>query len=154
MAKKSSTKKSRGILSTVGGVISAIWRTLAKALGATIRTITRSARDLDPEHQRDGIGLLFLITALIAAATSWWHLDNLFGRAAHSFFYGAVGRLAIAAPLLLGFFAIRFFRAPQEKSANGRIIIGSLLLVSSSTALVHIINPTSDGTGEIGRAHV
>ena len=147
MAKKSSTKKSRGILSTVGGVISAIWRTLAKALGATIRTITRSAKDLDPEHQRDGIGLLFLISALIAAATSWWHLDNLFGRAAHSFFYGAVGRLAIAAPLLLGFFAIRFFRAPQEKSANGRIIIGSLLLVSSSTALVHIINPTSVGTG-------
>jgi len=147
MAKKSATKKSRGVLSAISAALGALWRALAKALGATIRTITRSAKDLDPEHQRDGIGLLFLITALIAAATSWWHLDNLFGRAAHAFFYGGVGRLAIAAPILLGFFAIRFFRAPQEKSANGRITIGSLLLVASSTSLVHIINPTSIGTG-------
>ena len=147
MAKKSSTKKSRGVVGGIANLIAIIWRSLAKALGATIRTITRSAKDLDPEHQRDGIGLIFLIASLIAAATSWWHLDNLFGRAAHAFFYGAVGRLAIVAPLLLGFFAIRFFRTPQEKSANGRIVIGSLLLVASSTALVHIINPTSVGTG-------
>ena len=147
MAKKSSTKKSRGVISSLAKVLGALWRTIAKALGATIRTITRSAKDLDPEHQRDGIGLLFLITALVAAATSWWHLNNLFGRASHAFFYGAVGRLAIAAPILLGVFALRFFRAPQEKSANGRIIIGSLLLVASTTALVHIINPTSVGTG-------
>ena len=147
MAKKGSTKKSRGVLGAIAAVLSALWRTIAKALGATVRTITRSAKDLDPEHQRDGIGLLFLITALIAAATSWWHLDNLFGRAAHAFFYGAVGRLAIAAPLLLAYFALRFFRAPQEKSANGRIVIGSLLMVASSTALVHIINPSSVGTG-------
>ena len=147
MAKKSSTKKSRGVVGGIANLIAIIWRSLAKALGATIRTITRSAKDLDPEHQRDGIGLIFLIASLIAAATSWWHLDNLFGRAAHAFFYGAVGRLAIVAPLLLGFFAIRFFRTPQEKSANGRIVIGSLLLVASSTSLVHIINPTSVGTG-------
>jgi len=147
VAKKSSTKKSRGVVGGIANLIAIIWRSLAKALGATIRTITRSAKDLDPEHQRDGIGLIFLIASLIAAATSWWHLDNLFGRAAHAFFYGAVGRLAIVAPLLLGFFAIRFFRTPQEKSANGRIVIGSLLLVASSTSLVHIINPTSVGTG-------
>lgn len=147
MAKKSSTKKTRGILASIGSGIGAIWRTIAKTLGAAIRTVTRSAKDLDPEHQRDGIGLLLLISALVSAAASWWHLDNFFGRAAYSFFYGAVGRLAILTPLLLAFFAFRFFKSPEDKAANGRIIIGSLLFISSTTALVHIINPTSVGTG-------
>ena len=146
MAKKSKAK-SRGILAVGGGVLATLWRSIAKALGAIIRTITKGAKDLDPEHRRDGIGLLLLIVALISAATSWWHLDNLFGRAAHAFFYGAFGRLAIATPILFAFFALRFFRSPEEKSANGRITIGSLLLVISTTGLVHIINPSSVNTG-------
>ena len=124
-----------------------MWRSFAKALGASIRFVTRGARDLDPEHQRDGFGLLLLIVSLIAAATSWWHLDNWFGRASYAFFYGAVGRLAILTPILFGYFALRLFRAPQDKAATGRITIGSLLLVLSATGLVHIINPTSINTG-------
>jgi S-DNA-T family DNA segregation ATPase FtsK/SpoIIIE len=147
MAKRNASKKSRGIIASIASGLRALWRAMAKTLGAAIRTVTRSARDLDPEHQRDGVGLLLLISALISAAASWWHLDNLFGRAAYSFFYGAVGRLAILTPVLLAFFAFRFFKSPDDKAANGRIIIGSLLLITSSTALVHIINPTSVGTG-------
>ena len=147
MAKRNASKKSRGIIASIASGLRALWRAMAKTLGAAIRTVTRSAKDLDPEHQRDGVGLLLLISALISAAASWWHLDNLFGRAAYSFFYGAVGRLAILTPVLLAFFAFRFFKSPDDKAANGRIIIGSLLLITSSTALVHIINPTSVGTG-------
>ena len=147
MAKRNASKKSRGIIASIASGLRALWRAMAKTLGAAIRTVTRSAKDLDPEHQRDGVGLLLLISALISAAASWWHLDNLFGRAAYSFFYGAFGRLAILTPVLLAFFAFRFFKSPDDKAANGRIIIGSLLLITSSTALVHIINPTSVGTG-------
>ena len=147
MAKKSSSRKGGGIASSIARTFGAIWRSFAKALGASIRFITRGAKDLDPEHQRDGLGLLLLIVALIAAATSWWQLDNWFGRASYAFFYGAVGRLAILTPLLFGYFALRLFRAPQDKAATGRITIGSLLLVLSSTGLIHIINPTSINTG-------
>ena len=39
------------------------------------------------------------------------------------------------------------FRSPEDKAATGRITIGSLLLIFSSTALIHIINPTSINTG-------
>jgi len=88
-----------------------------------------------------------LIVALVSAATSWWRLDNWFGDAAYSFFYGGFGRLAIFTPILFGYFAFRLFRTPQDKAANGRLIIGSLLLVLSSTGLVHIINPSSINTG-------
>ena len=145
MAKKAREKSNPvGVLSRLIGVI---WRGLAKLLGGSVRFVTRGAKDLDPEHQRDGFALLLLIFALIAAATTWWSLDNLFGRAAHAFFYGAVGRFAILAPILFGYFAIRLFRAPQEKSATGRITIGSLLLILSSTGIIHIVNPSSINTG-------
>jgi S-DNA-T family DNA segregation ATPase FtsK/SpoIIIE len=147
VAKRNSKRKSSGILLTLSRALGSIWRTIAKALGASIRLLTRGARDLDAEHQRDGIGLLLLIVALLAAATSWWKLDNSFGHAAYAFFYGAVGRLAILTPILFGYFAFRFFRAPQDKAANGRLIIGSFLLVISTTGLVHIINPSSINTG-------
>ncbi len=145
MAKKSREKSNPvGILSRI---IGSIWRGLAKILGGAVRFVTRGAKDLDPEHQRDGFALLLLVVALIAAATTWWNLDNAFGRAAYAFFFGAVGRIAILTPLLFGYFAIRLFREPQEKSATGRITIGSLLLILSSTGIVHIVNPSSINTG-------
>jgi S-DNA-T family DNA segregation ATPase FtsK/SpoIIIE len=89
---RKSGKKSNGTLSLISRVLTSFWRGIAKAFGATIRTITKGARDLDPEHQRDGFGLLLLIVALVSAATSWWRLDNWFGDAAYSFFYGGFER--------------------------------------------------------------
>jgi S-DNA-T family DNA segregation ATPase FtsK/SpoIIIE len=74
-------------------------------------------------------------------------LDNAFGRAAYAFFYGGFGRVAVLTPILFGYFAFRLFRTPQDKGATGRITIGSLLLVLSSTGLIHILNPSSINTG-------
>jgi S-DNA-T family DNA segregation ATPase FtsK/SpoIIIE len=74
-------------------------------------------------------------------------LDNAFGRAAYAFFYGGFGRVAILTPILFGYFAFRLFRTPQDKGATGRITIGSLLLVLSSTGLIHLLNPSSINTG-------
>jgi S-DNA-T family DNA segregation ATPase FtsK/SpoIIIE len=147
VTKKNSQKKRGGLIPTLSRGVALFWRSFAKSLGSVIRFITRGAKDLDPEHQRDGFGLLLLIVALIAAATTWWSLDNWFGSAAYSFFYGAVGRVAIVTPLLFGYFAIRLFREPEDKAKIGRITIGSLLLVISSTGLIHIINPSSIDTG-------
>ena len=147
MAKKKSARKASGLLSAIGTGLGFIWSAIAKALGASIRFITRGAKDLEPEHRRDGIGLILLIVALIAAATSWMQLDNAFGRAAYAFFYGGFGRVAILTPILFGYFAFRLFRTPQDKGATGRITIGSLLLVLSSTGLIHILNPSSINTG-------
>ena len=147
MAKKKSARKASGLLSAIASGLGFIWSAIAKALGASIRFITRGAKDLEPEHRRDGIGLILLIVALIAAATSWMQLDNAFGRAAYAFFYGGFGRVAILTPILFGYFAFRLFRTPQDKGATGRITIGSLLLVLSSTGLIHILNPSSINTG-------
>ena len=147
MAKKNSSKKRSGLVPALSRFISAIWRSFAKTLGASIRVVTRGAKDLDPEHQRDGFGLLLFVISLIAAATTWWQLDNWFGNTAYAFFYGAVGRVAILTPVIFGYFALRLFRAPQDKAATGRITIGSLLIILSSTGLIHIVNPSSINTG-------
>jgi hypothetical protein len=56
VAKKSSPRKGGGIASSIARAFGAIWRSFAKALGASIRFVTRGAKDLDPEHQRDGLG--------------------------------------------------------------------------------------------------
>jgi len=147
VAKKKSARKASGLFSAIGTGLGFLWSAIAKALGASIRFITRGAKDLEPEHRRDGIGLILLIVALIAAATSWMKLDNAFGRAAYAFFYGGFGRVAVLTPILFGYFAFRLFRTPQDKGATGRITIGSLLLVLSSTGLIHILNPSSINTG-------
>ena len=140
MAKKKKQSARRSIFAIVGIGIAGIWRFLAKTLGSGIRFIARGARDLDPEHQRDGFGLLLLIISLAAFAGTWFHADNLVSRNLFSFFMGAVGVIGYTAPLILLYFAIRLFRKPQDKQATSRITIGTLLLLVTSTALAHLLS--------------
>jgi S-DNA-T family DNA segregation ATPase FtsK/SpoIIIE len=108
--------------------------------------VARGARDLDPAHQRDGIAFLILILALIATAGTWFHSDNVVGRAVYSVIYGGFGRVGFFAPLVLIYFAFRLFRVPEDSKATGRIIIGTLALMLSTTGLAHLLNG-SVGTG-------
>ncbi|HEY3293229.1 MAG TPA: DNA translocase FtsK 4TM domain-containing protein [Candidatus Nanopelagicaceae bacterium] len=142
--RKSKKKSSKGAV--VGRGLSGIWRLAAKAIGSSVRFLARGARDLDPVHQRDGVAFLFLIFALIAAAGSWFHSDNLIGRALYDFFYGAFGRIGFFTPLVLLYFALRLFRVPEEKAATGRITVGTIALMLSATGIVHMLNG-SEGTG-------
>jgi len=139
-----------------------IWRFLAKTLGSAIRFIARGARDLDPAHQRDGAALLVLLISLAAFAGTWFHADNFVSRNLYSFFVGAFGVIGFTSPLVLLYFAVRLFRKPEDSHATGRITIGTLLLILSSTGLAHLLsgslganNPTGasairDGGGLLG----
>ena len=147
MAKKKTRSKSGGIGSSILRGLSAIWRTLAKILGKSIRLVAKGAKDLDPAHQRDGFAFLLLIFAILAAAGTWFDAGNIVGHALASFFYGGFGRIGIFTPLVLGYFAYRFFNSPQEKAATGRIVVGTLTLLLSSTGIAHLLNG-SEGTGK------
>lgn len=146
MAKKKSSAKSSGIGSSILRGLGAIWRGLAKYLGKSIRFIAKGAKDLDPAHQRDGFAFLLLILAIMAAAGTWFDGGNIVGRALASFFYGGFGRIGIFTPLVLGYFAFRLFHSPQEKAATGRIVVGAIALLLSSTGIAHLLNE-SEGTG-------
>ncbi len=148
VAKRKSKSKSKS--SAVGGAlgrgIAATWRFIAKILGNSVRFVARGARELDPAHQRDGVAFLILILALIATAGTWFHADNIVGRAVYAFIYGGFGRIGFFTPIVLIYFAFKLFRTPEDKAAIGRVVVGTLALLLSSTGLSHLLNG-STGTG-------
>jgi S-DNA-T family DNA segregation ATPase FtsK/SpoIIIE len=64
----------------------------------------------------------------------------------YSVIYGGFGQIGFFAPVVLLYFAFRLFRVPEDSKATGRIIIGTLALLLSSTGLAHLLNG-SIGTG-------
>jgi S-DNA-T family DNA segregation ATPase FtsK/SpoIIIE len=139
VAKKKRTSR-KTFFSVLSQALGGFWRFLAKTLGSAIRFIARGARDLDPAHQRDGAALLVLLISLAAFAGTWFHADNFVSRNLYSFFVGAFGTIGFTSPLVLLYFAVRLFRKPDDSHVTGRITIGTLLLIISSTGLAHLLN--------------
>lgn len=140
MARKKKRTTRRGFFSLLASGISSIWRFLSSSLGSAVRFIARGARDLDPEHHRDGAALLLLIFSLTAFGGTWFHADNFVGRNLYSLFFGAFGQIGYLAPLLLLYFAVRLFRKPDDAKTTGRITVGTLLLLISASGLAHLLN--------------
>ena len=150
MARKKTRSKSRSIVGTIGSALAAVWRILAKSLGSSVRFVARGARDLDPEHHRDGAALLVLILSLAAIAGTWFHADNFVGRNLYSLFYGAFGRIGVLTPLVLIYFAVRLFRKPDDSHVTGRITVGIITLIISATGLAHLLNGSLGSTNPMG----
>jgi S-DNA-T family DNA segregation ATPase FtsK/SpoIIIE len=142
--KRTSASKSsnagKSVFSLLARALSALWKTLAKALGSAVRFLARGARDLDPAHHRDGLAFLLLILALAAFAGTWFAADNFVGRNLYAVIYGAFGRIGFFAPLLALYFAFRLFRTPDDHKATSRIVVGVVTLVVSATGLAHLLN--------------
>ncbi len=148
--KRTKGTKRKNFLAPVLQALGGLWRILAKSLGSAIRFIARGARDLDPAHQRDGAALLILLVALAAFAGTWFHADNLVSRNLYSLFVGVFGVVGYTSPLVLLYFAVRLFRKPDDSKATGRITIGTLLLIISSTGLAHLFNGSLGATNPTG----
>ncbi len=121
------------------GALRKIWLAIATGFGSTIRFVLRGAKELDPAHRRDGLGLFVVVLSLIASAGIWFRLDNFFGRSIYSVVAGSFGKLGFITPALLLYLGIRLLRTPQESAATGRITIGISTVVIGLTGLLHII---------------
>ena len=126
----------------VARAVSGVWMLLAHAAGAGARALGRSARDLDPLHQRDGVGLAFLGAAIVVAATTWWPLGNAASRIMTELVHGAFGSLAWLVPVLLALLAWRFLRHPDRNAETGRLTIGGSALLIGGLGLMHIAHGT------------
>jgi len=122
------------------------WMVAAHGVGFAVRAIGHGARDLDPLHRRDGVGLAALGAAIVTAATTWWHLGSVAGRAASALVIGAFGSAAWSVPLLFGLLAWRFLRHPDRNADTGRMVIGWSALIVGALGLVHIANGTPPPT--------
>ncbi|CAN2208760.1 FtsK DNA segregation ATPase FtsK/SpoIIIE and related proteins [Candidatus Nanopelagicaceae bacterium] len=154
MAKRKRTTKKQsskgGIVPLIGAGLASTWRLIAKSLGSSIRFVARGAKDLDPEHHRDGAALFLFLLSLTSVTGTWMHSDAILGRNVYSFLYGAFGAIAVAIPIALIYFAIRLFRTPDDKQGTGRITVGLLILLVSSTGIAHLFNGSLGSTNELG----
>ena len=119
-------------------MVRATWLGLAHLLGALARRIGSTARDLAPEHRRDGVGLALIGFAVVAAAAVWWQLPGPVGGAVRTVVTGSVGLLGWAVPVVLLAVAWRTLRHPDRNGPAGRQIIGWGALSAGVLGLVHI----------------
>src|SRR5215469_14407639 len=126
------------LIGWIAGGIAAIWMELAGGVGFVARLFGDHARELDPAHRRDGLGLGALAAAIIAASTAWWHLGSPFGRALTGLVRGTFGAAAWTLPLLLGLLAWRMLRHPDKNAHPGRMVIGWTALILGALGIVHI----------------
>jgi DNA segregation ATPase FtsK/SpoIIIE, S-DNA-T family len=127
----------------VASAVAAIYMAFATAIGTIFRAVGRSARDLDPLHRRDGLGLAALVAAIVAAVATWWHatgpikplaigLVTLFGHGSWTI------------PVLLGLLAWRFLRHPDSNADTARMVIGWTALLVGALGLVHVASGTPE----------
>ena len=122
------------------GGVRAVWVGMANVLGATVRKLGRTARDLEPEHRRDGAGLFLIGLAVVVAASVWWQLPGGIGDFTRTVVAGSVGLLAWLVPVLLCFVGWRNMRNPESNGPAGRQVIGWAAVLFGVLGLVHIAN--------------
>ena len=123
------------------GLFAAAWLGVAHTVGAACRILGRSARELDPLHRRDGVGLAALCAAIVLAVATWWHVAGPLrpvGTVVHTLF----GSGTWAAPILLALLAWRFLRHPDSNADTARMVIGWTALLLAVLGLVHIASGT------------
>jgi S-DNA-T family DNA segregation ATPase FtsK/SpoIIIE len=111
---------------------------VAHLLGAVVRRVGTVARDLDPEHRRDGLGLAFLGLAIVIAAAVWWQLPGGVGDGIRTVVEGSVGIAAYAVPILLVGAAWRTMRKPELNGPPGRPVVGWTAIGLGVLGLIHI----------------
>ncbi|GAA4887903.1 DNA translocase FtsK [Streptomonospora salina] len=133
-----------------------VWRLMAHTVGGLARAIGRSARELDPDLRRDGLGLVLLALGLLIAAAVWWETEGPLPEATRTVVVGAFGAFSPVLPLLFLPFAWRLMRTPGSGETDvGRLFIGSTALLVGLLGLIHIghgIPWPSDGAEEVRRA--
>lgn len=116
------------------------WIGIAHLLGSIVRGVGHGARDLDPAHRRDGVGLTLIGLAVVVAASIWWDLPGRVGDAVRTVVNGSVGLLGWAIPLVLLVIALRTLRHPDRNGPAGRQVIGWTSIALGVLGLVHIAN--------------
>jgi S-DNA-T family DNA segregation ATPase FtsK/SpoIIIE len=127
------------LLHAVNATLTTLWNLLARTVGGLTRGLTGGAKDLDPAHRRDGLGLLLLAGALIAAGGAWWHAGSA-GDAVAGLLQGLAGKGAMLLPIVLALGAFRVLRHPESPGGRGRLVVGWGALSLGALGVVHVLS--------------
>ena len=165
-ARKAPARKpaGRGVLASVAAAVGAVLRALGRMLVGTFRLLGSAAsaagngaKGIDPAHRRDGLGLLLLALALVAAGGAWWHAGQA-GEAVDGVLTSVLGWGALLLPPLLLLGAWRVLAAPRKQDDDatggfGRLVVGWLALALGGLGVLHVVQgsqPTDDKGGLVG----
>ncbi|MGP3928569.1 DNA translocase FtsK [Nonomuraea sp. KM88] len=136
------------VFTMIGKLIVGLWMLVANGIGSTARALGKNARELDPAHRRDGVGLAVLAAAIVVAAMTWRNSDGAVSGVVNAAARGVFGSLAWALPLLLGLLAWRYLRHPDQNADTGRMVIGWAALLIGVLGVIHVANGTPYPAGE------
>ncbi|MDH6460503.1 hypothetical protein M2302_000658 [Micromonospora sp. A200] len=114
---------------------------LAHGVGWAVRAAGRqaaSARDLDPEHRRDGAGLLLFGLAILSGVGIWFSGAGPLGARLADTVRLFLGAIAIVVPVLLMIGAWRLMRTPADPEHRGRGLVGWGSMLVATAAMLHI----------------
>ncbi|WP_431876807.1 DNA translocase FtsK 4TM domain-containing protein [Micromonospora marina] len=125
----------------VGRAVGAVWMGLAHTVGWTFRAAGRQAastRELDPEHRRDGAGLLLFGLAILSAVGIWGGGAGPVGRHLADTVRLFIGAISIILPVLFMVGAWRLMRTPADPEHRGRGLVGWGSMMLATAAMLHI----------------
>ncbi len=130
------------------------WMGVSHLAGGAVRRVGSSARDLEPEHRRDGVGFALIGLAVVVAAREWWGVQGVVGDVIHAVVAGTLGRVGYAVPLVLLAFGLYFLRAPKDEAVTNRLVVGTVALTFAACGLAHIADgiPNPPGGADPMRA--
>ncbi|MCU1624398.1 MAG: cell division protein FtsK [Frankiales bacterium] len=150
-ARKPPARSGPGPLQLTGKAIGGTFKLVASGVGTVSRAAGSGARDLDPAHRRDGLGLVCLIAALLSAAGAWWHAGSA-GNSLADVVEGVFGVGAMVLPVVLVLCALVVLRHPTSPGGRGRLLVGWTTLSLGALGVLQVARsgPRRDRGGVLG----
>ncbi|RNI21442.1 DNA translocase FtsK [Flexivirga caeni] len=111
---------------------------VAHVAGGAARRVGHSARDLEPELRRDGLGFALIAAAVVIAAREWWSLSGPAGSVIHAIVAGTFGLGALVLPLVLVLTGVHLMRSPRGDQGTNRVMIGLALFAIAVCGITSI----------------
>ncbi|AEA26777.1 cell division protein FtsK/SpoIIIE [Pseudonocardia dioxanivorans CB1190] len=109
-------------------------------LGRSAGRAAGRTREIDPAHRRDGLGVGFIVLAVVAAAGIWWGAGGPVGRGLSTAVGAVFGTPGVLLPVVLVIVGIVLMTTEAHPEARPRVAVGSLLLVLGVLGLVHLFS--------------
>ncbi|WP_084546582.1 DNA translocase FtsK [Glycomyces arizonensis] len=140
-----------GPLEALGLGLRGLWVGTARATGWMARSVGQeaaTARDIDPAHRRDGLGLLLMAVAIVLACAVWFDVAGPIGEHLAFGLDWSLGLATRALPVLLVLWGLRVMRQRPPEDAHGRSLVGWSAIWLSSLGLLHLISGLPTDMGE------
>jgi hypothetical protein len=130
-------------LEALGMGLRGLWVGTARTTGWMARSVGKeaaTAREIDPAHRRDGLGLLLIAIAIVLACAVWFDVAGPVGERLAFILDWLLGLATRALPVLLVLWGLRVMRQIPPEEAHGRAVVGWGAIWLSSLGLLHLMS--------------